>query len=87
MVTVWIPPLLKPLTNGQARVTVAGETVAEVIAALETQYPGIGERLREENRLRPGIAVVVNGVVSTAGLRQRLADGSEVHFLPALSGG
>jgi molybdopterin synthase sulfur carrier subunit len=86
-VTVWIPPLLRNLTQGTTQLTVVGKTVGEVIAALDQIYPGIAGRLLEGDRLRPGIALVVDGVVSTVGLRHRLMSGSEVHFLPALSGG
>jgi sulfur-carrier protein len=86
MPTVCIPPLMQDLTRGQARLTVPGNTVKEVIVGLEQDYPGIMERLCEDGRIRPGIAVVVDSVVSRGGLRQRLDETSEVHFLPALSG-
>jgi molybdopterin converting factor small subunit len=84
---VWIPPLHRELTGGQEVVTVAGESVAAVLAALDAAYPGLQARLAEEGKLRPGIAVAVNGEVSYRGLRQRLTAPSEIHFIPALSGG
>jgi len=87
MATVWIPPLLKDLTNGQKQLTVSGETVRDVITQLERDYPGIEMRLIEDGRIRPGISVVVDGQVSNAKLRHQLTESSEVHFLPALSGG
>ncbi len=87
MAIVWIPALLRNLTGGQAQVTAPGETVRQVIANLEQAYPGIEDRLCEEGRLRPHIAVVVDGQVSQQRLRHRLTETSEVHFLPALSGG
>ena len=87
MATVWIPPLLQDLTNGQTRLTVPGATVREVIAGLDEQYPGMRERLCEDGRVRPGMAVVVDSIVCRAGLRQKLTESSEVHFVPALSGG
>jgi molybdopterin synthase sulfur carrier subunit len=87
MAIVWIPALLRNLTGGQAQVTAPGETVRQVIANLEHAYPGIEDRLCEEGRLRPHIAVVVDGQVSQQRLRHRLTETSEVHFLPALSGG
>jgi molybdopterin converting factor small subunit len=31
--------------------------------------------------------VAVNGAVSSVGLLQKVPDGSEVHFLPAIGGG
>jgi molybdopterin converting factor small subunit len=87
MPVVWVPALMRDLTRGLDRVSVPGQTVAEVIDRLEERYPGVKARLIEEDRLRPSIAVVVDGEVSSRRLRQRLAEDSEVHFLPALSGG
>ena len=87
MPTVWIPPLLRELTDGQETVTVPGRTVGEVIQALEERFPGIQERLCQGNRLRPGITVTVDGVLGTKGLREPVAEESEVHFVPAIGGG
>ncbi|MBK8138026.1 MAG: MoaD/ThiS family protein [Chloroflexi bacterium] len=87
MATVFIPPLLRDLTGGQNKLSVPGESVRAIIAELDLRFPGIGGRLCAEGRLRPGMSVVVDGVVSRAGLRQPVTDASEVHFLPALSGG
>lgn len=87
MAVVWIPALLRDLTGGQERVMVPGETVRQVIENLNGRFPGIRDRLVEGNRLRPGIAVVVDGELSREQLRRRLAETSEVHFVPAISGG
>lgn len=87
MATVWIPPLLQDLTEGKTRLQVTGETVREVLERLEQDFPGISERLCQDDRIKPGIAVVVDSEVSPRGLRQRLSEASEVHFLPAISGG
>jgi sulfur-carrier protein len=87
MPVVWIPSLLRDLTGGLDRLVVPGETVQQVVAGLEERYPGIEARLCAEGRLRPGITLVVDGQVSWQRLRQRLTETSEVHFLPAISGG
>jgi molybdopterin converting factor small subunit len=87
MPVVWIPALLRDLTGGTEKLNVPGETVQQVIANLDERYPGIAARLSEEGRLRPSIAVVVDGVASHRGLRQRLTETSEVHFVPTISGG
>lgn len=84
---VWIPALHRDLTGGQEIVEVAGETVGEVVAALEARYPGMEDRLCDDGKLRPNIAVAVNGEVTRRGLRQPLSAPSELHFIPALSGG
>lgn len=87
MAVVWIPALLRDLTGGQESVRVAAGTVAEAIEALDRLYPGVKARLTDGDRLRPGISVVVDGEVSGRRLRHRLEEDSEVHFLPAISGG
>jgi molybdopterin synthase sulfur carrier subunit len=87
MATVWIPSLLRTLTGGLSEVQVEGETVREVIDHLDQKYPGVKERLVGEDRLKPNIALVVDGVSSRQGLRHRLTENSEVHFVPAMSGG
>ncbi|MBI1279551.1 MAG: molybdopterin synthase sulfur carrier subunit [Anaerolineaceae bacterium] len=87
MAVVFIPPLLRDLTDGQTCVSVSGDSVREVITQLESRFPGIAGRLCEDGRIRPGMAVAVDSVVSTAGIRHHLSEKSEVHFLPALSGG
>jgi molybdopterin synthase sulfur carrier subunit len=87
MAEVWIPALMRDLTGGKERVTVEGDTVRQVIDGLDRLYPGLRQRLCEEDRLREGMMVVVDGVVSRQKLRQRLNPASEVHFLPAISGG
>jgi molybdopterin synthase sulfur carrier subunit len=75
------------MTGGEAAVTVPGETIGQVIDHLDERYPGIKGRLCQGDRLRPNIAVVVDGEMCRSGLQHRLIDTSEVCFLPALSGG
>jgi len=66
---------------------VEGETVRQVIDNLETLYPGIKGRLCEGDRLRPSVAVVVDGHTSVLKLRHKLIAASEVHFVVSISGG
>ena len=87
MAEIWIPALLQDLTSGQAQVQVSADTVRQAIDLLEERYPGLRARLIEDGRVRASIAVVVDGEVSHLGLRQKLDENSEVHFLPAMSGG
>ena len=87
MAVVFIPALLRDLTGGRESVTLPGETVRQVLDALDAQYPGVKARLCEQDQLRPGISVIVDGEVSAQRLRHRLRENSEVHFLAAVSGG
>ncbi len=87
MPIVYIPSLLRDLTHGQETLAVPGNTVGQVVEALEQSYPGMKARLCEGDSLRPGLALIVDTEVSRQGLRHPLAERSEVHFLPQVSGG
>lgn len=87
MATIWIPSLLRNFTGGLSEVPANGTTVAEAIDDLESRYPGIKARLVAEGRLKPNLALVVDGTTSKQGLRHPLHETSEVHFVPAISGG
>lgn len=87
MAVVWIPALIRPLTEGKSQVEVAGENVREIVEALEARYPGVADRLVEDGRIRPGLSVAVDGAVGNKGLREPVGPESEVHFVPAMTGG
>ena len=87
MPTVAIPSLMRNLTGGEERVTVPGATVREVIDNLENRYPGMKTRLREGDRLKPGVAVYINGLLTRGSILERVDADAEIHFLPAISGG
>ncbi|MFZ4657130.1 MAG: MoaD/ThiS family protein [Caldilineaceae bacterium] len=84
---IWIPSLHRDLTDGAEIVTVDGETVGDVVAQLDARFPGMAARLCQDGRIRPYIAVSVDNEVTRRGLRQRLTQPSEIHFIPSLSGG
>ena len=87
MALVWIPAQLRDLTGGRTRVTIRGRTVRQVVENLDAAYPGVGSRLIEDGRLSPLIAVAIDSEVSELGLLQPVGEDSEVHFIPAVSGG
>ena len=78
---------MRKLTDGEACVTLPGATVREVINNLENRYPGIKERLCEEDRLKPGIAIYIDGLLTRGSTLDRVDADAEIHFLPAISGG
>ena len=49
MAVLRIPTQLRNLSANEAEVKVEGATVAEVLQGLNTQHPGFGERLFDEN--------------------------------------
>jgi molybdopterin synthase sulfur carrier subunit len=87
LATVYIPALLQPLTGGRASVEAEGATVRQLIENLDRIFPGLGDRLLEQDRLRPNISVAVDGEVTPLGLLERVEPESEVHFVAAIKGG
>ena len=86
MATVYIPSLMRDITS-QAKLQVSGSTVRQIVDNLEQAYPGLKDRLIENNRLRESISVVVDGEVTPIGLLEKVGEDSEVHFVPAIAGG
>lgn len=87
MAVVFIPPLVRDLTNGVDRVELEAKSVRQVINELDERFPGVRERLCQDDELRPGLSVSVAGTISSMGLYQRLDASAEVHFIPAIGGG
>ena len=87
MAVVHIPSAMRELTGGAARISVTGDTVRDVIEGVEAEYPGLKKRLLKDGKLRPGMQVFVDGASDRAGLRARVRDEAEVHFIPAMAGG
>jgi molybdopterin synthase sulfur carrier subunit len=87
MPRVFIPPLLRDHTGGLTEIDVDGTTVRHIVAALESRFPGIRDRLCAGDQLRPGLAVAINGTVASTGLLQKVPADAELHFLPAIGGG
>lgn len=87
VVTVFIPTMLQPMTGGVKQVACEARNIRQVIDRLDELYPGIKGRLVEEGRLRPNLAVAIDGEVGRMGLLDRVQESSEVHFVPAIGGG
>ncbi len=87
MPVIWIPSMLRTLTDDRDRVRVEGETLRQVVDNLEAAHPGIRDRLCDGGRLKPGLAVSVDSEVTLDGLQQVVGPDSEIHIVPAISGG
>ncbi len=88
-VTVSIPTILRPHTDGQKRVSASGTTLQAVIADLEANYSGISDRLVDNGKLHRFVNIYVNDedVRFSGGLDTAIADGDSVTILPAVAGG
>jgi len=87
MPRVFIPAQLRDLTSGQAELESVGETVREVVAALDKKFPGLQDRLCRGDDLSPSLQVSINSALSRRGLDTRVQPNSEIHFLPIFGGG
>ena len=89
-VQVRIPTPLRRLTDGQDKVEAEGATIADVISSLEAQFPGMRERVcDEQGELRNFVNVYVNGedVRFLDGLSSSTKPGDEISLVPAVAGG
>jgi molybdopterin synthase sulfur carrier subunit len=84
---VRIPTPLRSYTNEEKWVESNGETVAELLADLDSQFPGIRFRVvDEQGRLRQHMKIFVNQE-AVRDLTTRITDADEVTIMQALSGG
>ncbi|MCP5023265.1 MAG: MoaD/ThiS family protein [bacterium] len=84
---VLLPSPLHSYSGGQAEVEADGKTVAQVLASLERQFPGIHFRMVDEvGRLRPHMRIFVNEVC-TQDLTTKVTATTSIHIVAALSGG
>lgn len=87
MARVFIPTMLQPLTGGVKQAECQGRNVRQIIDSLESQYPGIRDRLVEDDDIRSNLAIDIDGDVARMGLLERVKEDSEIHFVPAIAGG
>jgi molybdopterin converting factor small subunit len=72
---------------GAAQLEVEGATLRQIVAALEARAPGIAERIMVDGRLRPELAISINGAVAERGLVELVPEGAEIYLIPAIGGG
>jgi molybdopterin converting factor small subunit len=89
-VSVRVPTILRPYTQGASEVSVEGTTLSEVLESLDTSYPGIkGRVLDESGELRRFVNIYVDNddVRFSEGLATTIKDGGQVSIIPAVAGG
>lgn len=89
-VSVKIPTPLRKVTSGEANVSGEGANVRELIEDLERQFPGMRDRLCDEDgSLRRFVNVFVGDedIRFLQGLETTLEAGAEVSIVPAVAGG
>ncbi|MBI4367971.1 MAG: MoaD/ThiS family protein [Candidatus Omnitrophica bacterium] len=89
-VKVRIPTPLQKLTQEKAEVEATAKTIKDLIEALNQSYPGIKERIcDEQGNLRRFVNVFLNeeDIRFLGKEKTPLKDGDEVSIVPAIAGG
>ncbi|MEW5767429.1 MAG: ubiquitin-like small modifier protein 1 [bacterium] len=90
-IKVLVPSPLQKLTGGRAEVELSGSgNVSEIIDGLESEFPGVKERVCDENgKVRRFINLYVNGedIRFLQGQQTKVENGAEVSIVPAIAGG
>ena len=88
-VKVRIPTPLQRLTEGKEEVEAKPGTIIELVEDLERSFPGIGERISENKKIRRFVNIYLNEqdirFLSNEGTVVK--DGDEVSIIPAIAGG
>lgn len=90
MATVRIPTPLRKLTGGQEEVKAQGGTISAIISSLETQYPGLKDRIcDDQGKMRRFVNIFKNDedIRFLQNLDTPVADADELSIVPAIAGG
>jgi len=90
MVRVKLPTILRKHADGEAQVDADGSTLRELLADLETRYPGITKNVvTPDGGLHRFVNVYVNDedVRYLGSLETAVKEGDRISILPAVAGG
>jgi molybdopterin synthase sulfur carrier subunit len=89
-VRVRVPTPLRKFTKGADEVDAEAATVVALVDDLERQFPGIKERICDENgKVRRFVNVYVNGddIRFLQNMETSIKDGDSISIVPAIAGG
>lgn len=88
-VKVRIPTPLQRLTQGQEEVEGTAGTIISLVNELDSRYPGIAERITENNKIRRFVNIYLNDedIRFLSAEQTAVKDGDEVSIVPAIAGG
>jgi molybdopterin converting factor small subunit len=89
MTKVIIPTPLRKYTNEIGEIDIEGVTIREIINAIDKKYPGVKNRLcDEQGNIRRYINIYVGGedIRFLDGIKTKIGD-KEVNIVPAIAGG
>lgn len=89
-IKVRIPTPLRKLTNGSDEVSAEGRNISEIIESLESNFPGLKERICEaDGKLRRFVNIYLNDedIRFKKNLETELKENDELSIIPAIAGG
>ena len=89
-IQVLIPTPLRKFTDGSAKIGADGGTVAAVLDSIGHQFPGLKDRICEDDgEIRRFVNIFVNGenVRDLDGAGTAVKSGDEIGIIPAMAGG
>ncbi len=89
-ITVRIPTPLRRLTQNLAEVEIEGDNIHAIIENLDSDYPGMKERLCDEDgNIRRFVNIYLNDedIRFLDGKETSVSDGAEISIIPAIAGG
>jgi molybdopterin converting factor small subunit len=91
-ITFHIPVPLREFTGARSQVAIeqSPATLAEALSTLWAVYPGLRDRITtEQGQIREHVNIFIGAedVRYTGGLMSPVPKGSEIHVVPAISGG
>jgi len=90
MATVLIPTPLRRLTGGQSKLNVEGADISALIHAMDSQFPGIGEKVLDgSGDVKRFINIFVNDeeMRNLQGMTTPIKESDKVSIVPAMAGG
>lgn len=89
-ITVRIPTPLRRLTQNLAEVETEGTDIDTIIENLDTNYPGMKERICDDDgNIRRFVNIYLNDedIRFLDGKSTSVTDGAEISIIPAIAGG
>ncbi len=88
-VKVRIPTPLQRLTQGKEEVEGVAGKIIELVNDLDKKFPGIGERISENGKIRRFVNIYVNDedIRFLSAEETVVKEGDEVSIVPAIAGG
>jgi len=87
MPRIFIPHVLADYARGEQEIELAASTLGDLVRALDAQFPGIGPRMSDGDRLVSWLSFVVDGELAGRSFLTPIPAEAEVHFIPAIAGG